>query len=313
MSEHGSFTDEPSIFEDDEAEGHGVIRIASVAALGGLLFGYDSAVINGAVQPIEKQFDVATAPLGFAVASALLGAAAGAMTAGRIADRIGRLRVMQIAAVLFFISAIWTGLAPNLEHARRRSASSAASASASRRSSRRRTSPRSPRRASAAGSVRCSSWRSSPAFSSRCWSTTSWPSSPAARSRTLWLGLEAWRWMFIVMAIPAIVYGVLSLTIPESPRYLVAQQRIPEARKVLTTLLGEKNLESRSADPGHAAKRTTSRHGATCKRATAAGLPDRLGRHAAVGVPAVRRHQRDLLLLQHPVGGGRIQRERRRS
>ena len=40
--------------------------------------------------------------------------------------------------------------------------------------------------------------------------------------KVLWLGLEAWRWMFIMMALPAILYGVLAFTIPESPRYLVA-------------------------------------------------------------------------------------------
>lgn len=57
------------------------------------------------------------------------------------------------------------------------------------------------------------------------------------------MGLEAWRWMFLAMAIPAVIYGVLSLTIPESPRYLIAAHKIPEARKVLTALLGEKNLE----------------------------------------------------------------------
>jgi len=55
--------------------------------------------------------------------------------------------------------------------------------------------------------------------------------------------MEAWRWMFIMMALPAVLYGVLAYTIPESPRYLVATYRIPEARKVLTMLLGEKNLE----------------------------------------------------------------------
>ena len=64
-----------------------------------------------------------------------------------------------------------------------------------------------------------------------------------APAKTLWLGLEAWRWMFIMMALPAILYGVLAFTIPESPRYLVAKYRIPEARKVLSVLLGEKNLE----------------------------------------------------------------------
>ncbi len=57
--------------------------------------------------------------------------------------------------------------------------------------------------------------------------------------------------MFLVMALPAIVYGVLAFTIPESPRYLVAKYRIPEARKVLSVLLGEKNLDiTISQDPG---------------------------------------------------------------
>jgi MFS transporter, SP family, sugar:H+ symporter len=49
--------------------------------------------------------------------------------------------------------------------------------------------------------------------------------------------------MFLAMALPAILYGALAFTIPESPRYLVAKFRIPEARSVLTMLLGEKNLE----------------------------------------------------------------------
>src|SRR4051812_19872719 len=112
MSEHGAIPDVPSIYDEDDetTTGKSVLRIASVAALGGFLFGYDSAVINGAVSAVQKQFDVNAGFLGFAVASALLGAAAGAMTAGRLADKVGRLRVMQLAAVLFLIAAIGTGL-----------------------------------------------------------------------------------------------------------------------------------------------------------------------------------------------------------
>jgi MFS family permease len=49
--------------------------------------------------------------------------------------------------------------------------------------------------------------------------------------------------MFLVMAVPAVLYGALAFTIPESPRYLVASHQIPEARRVLSTLLGKKNLE----------------------------------------------------------------------
>ena len=99
-------------YEESEHSGR-VVRIASVAALGGLLFGYDSAVINGAVSAIEDTFGVGGFKLGFAVASALLGAAVGAITAGRLADKIGRIAVMKIAALLFLISAIGAGLSVN--------------------------------------------------------------------------------------------------------------------------------------------------------------------------------------------------------
>ena len=112
---HGPVGDSSSGVDYEETEHPGrVVRIASVAALGGLLFGYDSAVINGAVDSIQEDFGIGNTELGFAVASALLGAAVGAMSAGRIADRIGRISVMKIAAVFFLLSAFGTALAPNV-------------------------------------------------------------------------------------------------------------------------------------------------------------------------------------------------------
>src|SRR3954465_15396521 len=113
MAGQGPPVDDSSsvIADDDFSSGRTAVRIASVAALGGLLFGYDSAVINGANDAIQKIYGIGDIKLGIAVASALLGAAVGAMTAGRIADRIGRIAVMKIAAVLFLISAFGTGLA----------------------------------------------------------------------------------------------------------------------------------------------------------------------------------------------------------
>ena len=76
-----------------------VVLVAATAALGGFLFGFDTAVINGAVSAIGEQFSTGPFLLGFAVASALIGCAIGAWYAGRIADRYGRIRVMLIAAV----------------------------------------------------------------------------------------------------------------------------------------------------------------------------------------------------------------------
>ena len=83
MGEHGASFSGESIYDDTD-EGKGVVRIAAVAALGGFLFGYDSAVINGAVSAIQDHFQVDNATLGFAVASALLGCVFGALTAGRL-------------------------------------------------------------------------------------------------------------------------------------------------------------------------------------------------------------------------------------
>jgi SP family sugar:H+ symporter-like MFS transporter len=63
--------------------------------------------------------------------------------------------------------------------------------------------------------------------------------SAGGASEELWLGLEAWRWMFIVAVIPAAVYGILALRIPESPRYLIATGKREEAKQVLATTLAE--------------------------------------------------------------------------
>ncbi len=243
MSEGGAVADVPSIFgDDDEGTGHGVIRIASVAALGGLLFGYDSAVINGAVSAIQTQFNVNNGVLGFAVASALLGAAAGAMSAGRIADRIGRLRVMQIAAVFFLISAIGSAFAPDLALLvcfRVIGGIGVGVASVIAPAYIAETSPA--RIRGRLGSLQ----QLAIVLGIFLSFLINWALEAAAggAGKQLALGWEAWRWMFLVMAIPAIVYGVLATTIPESPRYLIAKQRLPEARKVLGMLLGEQNLD----------------------------------------------------------------------
>jgi sugar porter (SP) family MFS transporter len=255
---HGPVGDSTSGLDYEESEHSGkVVRIASVAALGGLLFGYDSAVINGAVSAIQSEFGVGGFRLGFAVASALLGAAIGALTAGTLADRIGRLAVMKLAAVLFLISAFGAGLAHNFvgdnsDHYaglpsgvwmlvvfRIIGGIGVGVASVIAPMYIAETSP--PRIRGRLGSLQ----QLAIVFGIFLSLAIDYVLAELAggSSKTLWLGMAAWRWMFILMAVPAIAYGVLAFTIPESPRYLVAKFRIPEARKVLTALLGEKNLE----------------------------------------------------------------------
>ena len=86
-----------------------VIALSSVAAIGGFLFGFDSGVINGAVDALAHAFGTRAATTGFAVASVLLGCAVGAFVAGTVADRYGRRPTMLLNAVLFLISAVASG------------------------------------------------------------------------------------------------------------------------------------------------------------------------------------------------------------
>lgn len=91
-----------------------IILSAAGAALGGLLFGFDTAVISGATQALQTQFGLTDAMLGFTVASALIGTVLGSLIAGAPADRFGRKTVMLTVAIAYVISSVGTGLAPDL-------------------------------------------------------------------------------------------------------------------------------------------------------------------------------------------------------
>jgi len=233
-----------SIDDEGAGGGRGVVRIASVAALGGLLFGYDSAVINGAVAAVQSQFQADSVSLGFAVASALLGAAAGALLAGRLADRLGRLAVMRIAAVLFLVSALGTGFAPNISilvlfrivggfgvgMAAVISPAYIAEIAPARIRGR-------------LGALQQLAIVTGIFISLLVDFIIA--GQAGGSSEPFWFGLEAWRWMFLAMAVPAVMYGALSLSIPESPRFLIAKHRIPEAKAILTQLLGDANIDAK--------------------------------------------------------------------
>ncbi|GAB3602410.1 sugar porter family MFS transporter [Microbacterium aureliae] len=214
-----------------------VILVAATAALGGFLFGFDTAVINGAVGAIGDQFGVGDFLLGFSVASALIGCAIGAWFAGRIADRYGRIRVMVIAAVLFIISALGCGFAFgiwDLSFWRIVGGLGVGAASVIAPAYIAEVAP--------------------PAYRGRLGSlqqmaivigifvallTDAAIVAAAGSAVNAWLfGLEAWRWMFLSELIPALLYGLLALTIPESPRYLIAKGEMTRARDVLTRYVG---------------------------------------------------------------------------
>jgi SP family xylose:H+ symportor-like MFS transporter len=89
-----------------------VVRVSLVAALGGLLFGYDTGVINGAIGPLKAHFALSAAQEGWATGCALIGCALGCALAGVLSDMLGRKKVLIMSAVMFFVSAVGTAL-PN--------------------------------------------------------------------------------------------------------------------------------------------------------------------------------------------------------
>lgn len=83
-----------------------VVKVSLVAALGGLLFGYDTAVIAGVIGYLQKRFELSPIMTGWAASSAIWGCAFGAMAAGYLSDRFGRKKVLIVTAILFIISSI---------------------------------------------------------------------------------------------------------------------------------------------------------------------------------------------------------------
>ncbi|MFF5639194.1 sugar porter family MFS transporter [Streptomyces sp. NPDC012825] len=224
--------------------GH-VIFITASAAMGGFLFGYDSSVINGAVEAIRHRYDIGSGTLAQVIAIALIGCAIGAATAGRIADRIGRIRCMQIAAVLFTISAIGSALPFALwDLAFWRIIGGFAIGMAS------VIGP------AYIAEVAPAAYRGRLGSFQQAAIVIGIAISQLVNYGILQLadgdqrgkigGLEAWQWMLGVMVVPALLYGLLSFAIPESPRFLISVGRIDKAKEVLSEVEGKDvNLDHR--------------------------------------------------------------------
>jgi MFS transporter, SP family, sugar:H+ symporter len=242
---------EPGVEIDEEVFEPGdsrftVIRLSLTAALGGFLFGYDSAVINGAVKAITAHFSTSAGVLGFVVASSLLGAAAGALACGRVAERYGRLPAMRVAAVLFLIGAVGSGLASSLVILvvfRVIGGVAVGVASVIAPTYIAEIAPA--RIRGRLGSLQQLAIVTGIFLA--LLADYALETAAGGSEKNLWLGLEAWRWMFLAMVVPALLYGGLAFTIPESPRYLVAKRRLDEARSVLRRVLGNIDLSAKVA------------------------------------------------------------------
>ncbi len=213
------------------------ILITLVATIGGFLFGYDSGVINGTVDGLQKAFHSDSVGTGFNVACMLLGCAVGAFMAGWLADKFGRKTILIIASVCFTVSAFGAGVAQDsLQFILVRVLGGLAVGAAS---------VLAPAYISEVAPAKYRGTLSSVqqiAIITGLFASflSNYILARVAGGSTvvLALGLEAWRWMFWVMTIPSIVFFFSLLFIPESPRFLVASGKKDRALAVLTRLMG---------------------------------------------------------------------------
>ncbi|MDQ8043248.1 MAG: sugar porter family MFS transporter [Solirubrobacteraceae bacterium] len=215
----------------------GVTGLAIIAALGGLLFGFDSSVINGATGAIKSTFDPGSFLQGTAVASALLGSAVGAWFAGGIADRFGRPPTMVVTAFLFAISAIGSAVSFSIWDLivwRVIGGIAIGSASVIAPAYIGEISPA--RLRGRLGSLQ--QLAIVLGIFVALLSDYELAHLAGGADHELALGIDAWRWMFLVGIIPATLYGALALRLPESPRHLVVAGKREEAEAQLRKYVG---------------------------------------------------------------------------
>jgi MFS transporter, SP family, sugar:H+ symporter len=214
-----------------------IAAIVGVATIGGFMFGYDSGAINGTQEGLKTTFGLSEGALGLTVSALLPGCAVGAFMAGRLADSMGRKKVMMLAAILFIISAYASGAAGSallLAVARFFAGAAVGAASVLSPAYISEVTPANIRgRLSSVQQVMIIAGLTG-AFLANYFLAQAAGSSLG----DFWLGYPAWRWMFWVQALPAILFLVTLLIIPESPRFLVAKGRDAEAESVMTRLFG---------------------------------------------------------------------------
>lgn len=209
--------------------------ITVVATFGGLLFGYDTGVINGALDPMVADLGLTPASEGLVTSSLLVGAALGALLCGRLADRVGRRRTLVALAVVFFLGAVGSVLAPTLEvmlPMRFVLGAAVGGASVTVPVYLAELAPTERRGAITGRNEIAIVVGQLAAFVINAVIGTVWSDHPGV-----------WRYMLAVQAVPAVALFVGMLRMPESPRWLLARGRADEALAVLRQV----------RDPGRAA------------------------------------------------------------
>jgi len=212
-----------------------VIFISAVAAIGGFLFGFDSGVINGTVSALGNTFNSSSVATGFNVASVLLGCALGALAAGPLADKFGRRAIMIVTAIIFAVSAFGSGIADSSAEFifyRLFGGLGIGAASVLAPAYIAEVAPASLRGRLATLQQLAIVLGLFAAFLSNYLIANA----AGGAEGILMFDLAAWRWMFWAELVPAGLFLIGVLFIPESPRYLVAQGKLKHAKTVFNKI-----------------------------------------------------------------------------
>jgi len=227
--------------------------LATVAALGGLLFGYDWVVIGGAKPFYEKFFQLSSQQqIGWANSCALLGCLLGSLFSGAAADRVGRKKLLIASAVLFATSSVLTGWAGAFSgFVFWRITGGVAIGIAS------NVSP------VYIAEVSPAPWRGRLVSMNQMTivvgilaaQIVNWliaekvPAGATAEMiRQSWNGQFGWRWMFTAVTVPSLIFFIGALFVPESPRWLALRGQRERARRTLARIGGDKYAETAIAD-----------------------------------------------------------------
>ncbi|MGL4724862.1 MAG: sugar porter family MFS transporter [Scandinavium sp.] len=216
-----------------------VYFVAVVASLGGLLFGYDTAVISGAVNYFEKHFALSPAELGWGVSSALVGCIIGSMLSGKLSDKFGRKKSLIVCSIMFFIGALGTAFPVTFSQFvifRIVGGVGMGIASFVVPVYLAEIAPREKR--GALGTF----YQFAIAFGILLTYMVNYLVQNSGEQQ--WLIDYGWRWMFGLGAIPALILLIVSQTVPESPRWLMQQGRDTICLALLERINGNKQRAS---------------------------------------------------------------------
>jgi sugar porter (SP) family MFS transporter len=214
-----------------------IYRIALTGALAGLLFGFDTAVINGALLSLRSHFALSELQMEFAASSLLYGCFFGAMAAGVLSDRFGRRSILRLSAALFLLSAVFAAVPATFAEflmARFLGGIGIGLASTIAPLYLAEVSPREKR-----GSIVTLN-QIAIVIGMLLAYCTNWALAV--------IGASAWRWMFGSAALPALLFILCLHFVPESPRWLIQKNRVPEADAAFFAIGGEAHRTEQLAE-----------------------------------------------------------------